>query len=201
MRRPGRPPIGKVAMTASERVRRWAERHSETKPETKLADEAEVLALRGEVLALREQLAVVTASSSMLQHFRVQAEELKRLRRQLSQARAVEPGAEALARQVSQLEKELAAARTALERDPGSLQAENDKLRKRVRDLLAQRRARLNSPNNVLFITKASLKRIRAGLHPDNVQEPAAKKRLEVAFQVFESLPIKIIDDDSTTGG
>ena len=48
-----------------------------------------------------------------------------------------------------------------------------------------------------LYISKATDRAIKVGLHPDPIQDPVLKKRHEKGFQAYESLPIKVIDESS----
>jgi hypothetical protein len=76
------------------------------------------------------------------------------------------------------------------------LRQENSRLRAKIRrleDNVARFYARGDRPSP-LCIPKPVLRKIRAGLHPDNAQDPATKRRLEEAFKAFESLQIREID-------
>ncbi len=53
----GRPPIGEVAMSGSERVRRWRLKHHVTKPVTEHPLEARIRELEAENRRLRKKLA------------------------------------------------------------------------------------------------------------------------------------------------
>ena len=60
----GRPPIGKKAMTAADRQRRYRAKHgSVTKPVTKSTER-----LRGQIATLRRQLAQAREDASQLRH-------------------------------------------------------------------------------------------------------------------------------------
>ena len=68
---------------------------------------------------------------------------------------------------------------------------ENAKLRRQ----LAEARSRLHSithvPKSAVFVAKGDLRIIRACLHPDGAQSPAARHRYEAASKAFNALPIK----------
>jgi predicted nucleic acid-binding Zn-ribbon protein len=115
---------------------------------------------------------------------------------------AAQAGAEALARQVAKLEKELAAERARV----AALEGQDTEAAKRERQLKGLRTQVQNYSaklhvlmgrleEKTLYISKAKQRAIRAGLHPDNVTEPGAKKRLEAAFKAWESLPVKVDEE------
>ena len=65
---------------------------------------------------------------------------------------------------------------------------ENAKLRRQ----LAEARSRLHSiTQGAVFVAKDDLRIIRACLHPDGAQSPAARHRCEAASKAFNALPIR----------
>jgi hypothetical protein len=70
---------------------------------------------------------------------------------------------------------------------------ENAKLRRQ----LAEARSRLHSithvPKGAVFVAKDDLRIIRACLHPDGAQSPAARHRCEAASKAFNALPIRAV--------
>ena len=62
---------------------------------------------------------------------------------------------------------------------------------------LAEARSRLHSithvPKGAVFVAKDDLRIIRACLHPDGAQSPAARHRYEAASKAFNALPIRAV--------
>ena len=52
-----------------------------------------------------------------------------------------------------------------------------------------------DAPKGTIFMKQAERRKISACLHPDHIQDPAAKKRYQEAFQLFEKLPIREISE------
>jgi hypothetical protein len=90
-------------------------------------------------------------------------------------------------------ENNKAAEALAANRTPPQLVQENAKLRR----LLAEARSRLHSithaPEGAVFVSKDDLRIIRACLHPDGAQNPAARQRYEAASKAFNALPIRAV--------
>ena len=90
-------------------------------------------------------------------------------------------------------ENEKAAEALAANRAPPRLVQENANLRRQ----LAEARSRLHStthvPKGAVFVAKDDLRIIRACLHPDGAQSPAARHRHEAASKAFNALPIKAV--------
>ena len=66
-----------------------------------------------------------------------------------------------------------------------------------LRRQLAEARSRLHSithvPKGAVFVAKDDLRIIRACLHPDGAQSPAARHRYEAASKAFNALPIRAV--------
>jgi hypothetical protein len=90
-------------------------------------------------------------------------------------------------------ENKKAAEALAANRTPPQLVQENANLRR----LLAEARSRLHSiihaPKDAVFVAKDDLRIIRACLHPDGAQNPAARHRYEAASKAFNALPITAV--------
>ena len=88
-------------------------------------------------------------------------------------------------------ENEKAAEALAVNRAPPWLVQENANLRRQ----LAEARSRLHSitdvPKGAVFVAKDDLRIIRACLHPESAQTPAARHRYEAASKAFNALPIR----------
>ena len=88
-------------------------------------------------------------------------------------------------------ENEKAAEALTANRAPPGLLQENANLRRQ----LAEARSRLHSithvPKGAVFVAKDDLRIIRACLHPDSAQTPAARHRYEAASKAFNALPIR----------
>ena len=90
-------------------------------------------------------------------------------------------------------ENEKAAEVRAANRATPWLVQENANLRRQ----LAEARSRLHSithvPKGAVFVAKGDLRIIRACLHPDGAQSPAARHRYEAASKAFNALPIRAV--------
>jgi len=90
-------------------------------------------------------------------------------------------------------ENEKAAEALSVNRAPPWLVQENANLRRQ----LAEARSRLHSithvPKGAVFVAKDDLRIIRACLHPDGAQSPAARHRYEAASKAFNALPIRAV--------
>ena len=63
-----------------------------------------------------------------------------------------------------------------------------------LRRQLAEARSRLHSiTQGAVFVAKDDLRIIRACLHPDGAQSPAARHRCEAASKAFNALPIRAV--------
>ena len=88
-------------------------------------------------------------------------------------------------------ENEKAAEALTANRAPPGLLQENANLRRQ----LAEARSRLHSithvPKGAVFVAEDDI--IRACLHPDGAQSPAARHRYEAASKAFNALPIRAV--------
>jgi len=112
--------------------------------------------------------------------------------RRAKRAAAAQPEAKQ-ARKIAELEHKLKQAEARIEQlqNEGTLQQENSRLRQRLATARAEIRMVIKSPNRTVFMAPGDRRKILACLHPDPVKDPAAKKRYEEAFKIFNNLPIK----------
>lgn len=185
----GRKPIGNAAMTSAERQRRRRERLSSGTANDPLGDfiikkqRQEIEALCQEVTALRAENAALASD------------------RRAAFAAALAAALAAEREENATLQQQLAAALAgAKPKQPKPTKpTPNDteaKLRKEIRQLRRRLQNVAESGKGTLFISIADRRKIRAALHPDGATDPARRKRLTEASQIFNNLPMSEVELD-----
>jgi len=187
----GRKPIGDAAMTSAERQRRRRERLSSGTANDLLGDfiikkqRQEIDALCQEVTALRAENAALASdrraafAAALAAALAAEREENATLQRQLAAALAVA--------------KPKQPKPTKPTPTPNDTEA---KLRKEIRQLRRRLQNVAESGKGTLFISMADRRKIRAALHPDGATDPARRKRLTEASQIFNNLPMSEVELD-----
>ena len=181
----GRKPIGNAAMTSAERQRRRRERLSSGTANDPLGDfiikkqRQEIEALCQEVTALRAENAALASDrrAAFAAALAAEREENATLQQQLAAALAV-----AKPKQPKPTKP-----------TPKDTEA---KLRKEIRQLRRRLQNVAESGKGTLFISIADRRKIRAALHPDGATDPARRKRLTEASQIFNNLPMSEVELD-----
>ena len=182
----GRKPIGNAAMTSAERQRRRRERLSSGTANDPLGDfiikkqRQEIEALCQEVTALRAENAALASD------------------RRAAFAAALAAALAAEREENATLQQQLAAALAgAKPKQPKPTPNDTEaKLRKEIRQLRRRLQNVAESGKGTLFISIADRRKIRAALHPDGATDPARRKRLTEASQIFNNLPMSEVELD-----
>ena len=86
-----------------------------------------------------------------------------------------------------------------LRQELAELQRKNADLRQKNAELRRRLAAVTRAPRSTLFLKAGDRRKVLSALHPDRTQDPEHKRRLTVAFQIFNALPIREIPDDDDT--
>jgi hypothetical protein len=214
----GRPPIGIRAMTATERYRRWKERHQPKRNEQPAGSDPVLASALRESAGLRAAVERLTRERDEARASAAPAgggrfyEDVKRTiaalqatverqRKELADARAA-AGAGPDAAALGAMVRENAALKATVMRlqaqladapgEVGKARREAKALRTRVANLQAQVRAMQHG--SVTTVSKGDYRRIRAALHPDTHSDPARKADLERAFKAFQALKFTVLE-------
>jgi hypothetical protein len=162
----GRPPIGKTAMSATERVRRYRAKHqANTRGKVKASDELQ--AARAEIVRLRAEIDTLKRHQS-----KPEATREKSISETIDEA-----SAETLREKLRNTEKQLASYKT------------------RVKNLTMQVAALADTLKaKPIPMSKRLHRQIRAWLHPDRATDADTKKMLERIFQEFERINFKLTE-------
>jgi regulator of replication initiation timing len=168
-----RRPIGDVAMTGAERVRRYRLKHAAGKPAAAgEPDAAHVFSLQAQLAQARGEIEALREANLKLDM------ELTILRRRLAQAEETKPPRAARA-----------------PKPPTEPDEEIAKLKKKIRELRAELRHIVQRTHGNLTVAKAAYRDVVRCLHPDTAMgDPTRQQRLTKAFQIFSGWPIKIVD-------
>ena len=90
-------------------------------------------------------------------------------------------------------ENNKAAEALAANRAPPRLVQENANLRRQLAEAQSRLHSTTHVPKGAVFVAKDDLRIIRACLHPDSAQTPAARHRYEAASKAFNALPIRAV--------
>jgi hypothetical protein len=167
----GRPPIGDKAMSTAERQRRFLDRIRGSGTEASSSQlEAEYAKLKAECTKLETECAKLKHDNTTLKRLLDGAHEHIRK----MEARRERPRPQPKAKPPVSVDEEMQQKLTALRR-------KNAELRRRLQ-MVAE------APLGTVFLKQGDRRKILSALHPDGVENPAAKRRLEIAFQIINEL-------------
>ena len=198
----GRPPIGKSAMSAAERMRRWRVRHGVTKHVTKRksAETAplgrDIERLKAKIAELEEQAANEAIVRSTLQ------ERIAVLEKKRPMPRTAAELAQAKLR-AEEERKALREARRAAARAAKPVEIPDDKTKeeyeRQIKSLLTQLRNKritiaklvenIDMGKAMIFASAADRRFILAHFHPDRFK-PDKKAQAERVFQLLNNMPV-----------
>jgi seryl-tRNA synthetase len=170
----GRPPIGKTAMSATERVRRYRAKHQANKRGKGKASD-ELRAAQAEIVRLRSEIDALNQSKP----------DATREKQRISETSIDEASAETLREKLRDAEKQLANYKTRIKNLNGKVAVLT-----RMYDAMHKAKP--------ILMSKRLHRDIRAFLHPDRANDAATAKKLTRIFQEFSDIKFAFFEDPNS---